>query len=37
MIQKPNVKKVKVLDDKKVVRKNVCTRCIRSGKIVKAS
>lgn len=36
-VQKPNVKKVKVVEDKKVTRKNVCTRCIRSGKVVKAS
>lgn len=35
-IWKPNVKKVKVLEEKRVVRKYVCTRCIRSGKISKA-
>ncbi|MBN1499128.1 MAG: 50S ribosomal protein L28 [Spirochaetes bacterium] len=35
-IWKPNVKKIKVMLDKQVVRKYVCTRCIRSGKISKA-
>ena len=35
-IQKPNVKKIRVLEDNKTIRKYVCTRCIRSGKVVKA-
>ena len=33
---KPNVKKIRVMEEKKVVRKHVCTRCIRSGKVQKA-
>lgn len=33
---KPNVKKVKVVEGKTVVRKYVCTRCIRSNKVQKA-
>ena len=33
---KPNVKKVRVLVNNSVVRKNVCTSCIRSGAITKA-
>ena len=33
---KPNLQKVRVqLPDGTVVRQHVCTRCIRSGKIVK--
>ena len=32
---KPNVKKIRVIEDKQVVRKHVCTRCIRSGKVQK--
>ncbi|MCU0847119.1 MAG: 50S ribosomal protein L28 [Spirochaetes bacterium] len=32
----PNVKKIRVLDNNRVVRKYVCTRCIRSGKVAKA-
>jgi large subunit ribosomal protein L28 len=35
-MQKPNIQKVKALVDNKVVRKYACTRCIRSGKVVKA-
>ncbi|HOO73303.1 MAG TPA: 50S ribosomal protein L28 [Spirochaetota bacterium] len=35
-IWRPNVKRIRVLEGNKVVRKNVCTRCIRSGKIQKA-
>ena len=33
---RPNVKKIKVRENNYVVRKHVCTRCIRSGKVVKA-
>lgn len=33
---KPNVKKIRVLEKNRTVRKSVCTRCVRSGKIVKA-
>jgi len=36
-IWRPNVKRIKVLENKRTVRKYVCTRCIRSGKIVKAT
>jgi large subunit ribosomal protein L28 len=33
---KPNLQKVRVqMDDGQVVRMNVCTRCIRSGKVTK--
>lgn len=33
---KPNLQKIKVMEGKRVVRKTVCTRCIRSGAVVKA-
>jgi len=33
---RPNIQKIRVLDKNSVVRKHVCTRCIRSGKVVKA-
>jgi large subunit ribosomal protein L28 len=33
---KPNIQKIRVLDKNTVVRKHVCTSCIRSGKVVKA-
>jgi large subunit ribosomal protein L28 len=32
----PNLQRVKVLVNNTVVRKRVCTRCIRSGKVTKA-
>lgn len=32
----PNIQTVRVQEDGRVVRKKVCTACIRSGKIVKA-
>jgi large subunit ribosomal protein L28 len=35
-IWKPNVKKLRVLENNRKVRKYVCTRCIRTGCIVKA-
>jgi large subunit ribosomal protein L28 len=35
-IWQPNVKRIKVLENKRPVRRYVCTRCIRSGKVVKA-
>ncbi|MDY6969436.1 MAG: 50S ribosomal protein L28 [Spirochaetota bacterium] len=35
-IWRANIKKVRVLEKGNAVKKNVCTRCIRSGKIVKA-
>ncbi len=33
---RPNVKKIRVMDNNRVSRKYVCTRCIKAGKIVKA-
>lgn len=33
---KPNVKKVKALVNGSVKSVNVCTRCLRSGKVVRA-
>jgi large subunit ribosomal protein L28 len=33
----PNLQRVRVLRNKNVVRMRICTRCIRSGKITKAS
>ncbi|HNX24578.1 MAG TPA: 50S ribosomal protein L28 [Spirochaetota bacterium] len=33
---KANVKKIRVLVNNRTVRKNVCTRCIRTGNVVKA-
>lgn len=32
----PNLQRVKIIVDGKVVRRRVCTRCIRSGKVTKA-
>ncbi len=32
----PNLQRVKIIVDGKVVRRRVCTRCIRSGRIQKA-
>ncbi len=32
----PNVKKIRVLENSQVVRKNVCTKCIKSGAVQKA-
>jgi len=32
----PNVKRIRVLEDNRVVRKYVCTQCIKSGSIRKA-
>ena len=31
-----NIKKIRVLENKRPVRKYVCTRCIRSGAVTKA-
>jgi large subunit ribosomal protein L28 len=33
---RPNVKRIRVVDNNRISRKYVCTRCIRSGKVVKA-
>jgi len=32
----PNLQKIKIIEEGTVVSRNVCTRCIKSGKIVKA-
>lgn len=32
----PNVKKIRVIENKHAVRKHVCTQCIKSGKVQKA-
>lgn len=32
----PNVQSIRVLVDNKPMRMNVCTRCLRSGKVVRA-
>ncbi len=33
---KPNLQKIRVLENGQIVRKQVCTRCLRSGKIEKS-
>ncbi len=33
---KPNVQRVRVVVDGEVKRMNVCTRCLRSGKVTRA-
>jgi large subunit ribosomal protein L28 len=33
---KPNVKRVKVISDGTNMTMNVCTRCLKSGKVVRA-
>ncbi len=35
--QNPNIQRVRVMEEGTVKRVHVCTRCIRSGKIVKAA
>ncbi len=35
-IWRPNVQKIRVLENNRVIRKNVCTRCIRTGSVAKA-
>lgn len=35
-IWKSNIKRIRVLENSRAVRKYVCTRCIRTGKILKA-
>jgi large subunit ribosomal protein L28 len=32
----PNLQKVRVLENGRVVRKTVCTKCIKAGRVVKA-
>ena len=34
---KPNIKRLRVMEKGRVMRKYVCTRCIRSGLVTKAS
>lgn len=36
-IQNPNIQKVRAVVDGEVRRVQVCTRCIRSGKVTKAA
>jgi large subunit ribosomal protein L28 len=36
-IQRPNLQRVRALVDGCVARLRVCTRCLRSGKVVKAA
>ena len=33
---KPNLQKVRVLKDGRVVRLRVCTKCLKAGKVIKA-
>lgn len=33
---KPNIKKIRVLENGRNFKRSVCTRCIRSGKVAKA-
>ncbi|MBN1532577.1 MAG: 50S ribosomal protein L28 [Spirochaetes bacterium] len=35
-VWRPNVKKIRIMEDKRPVRRYVCTSCIRSGRIKKA-
>ncbi|NLY54741.1 MAG: 50S ribosomal protein L28 [Firmicutes bacterium] len=35
-IWKPNIQRIRIVVDGRNVRKNVCTTCIRSGKITRA-
>ncbi len=36
-IWKPNIKRVRVMEKGRMLRKYVCTRCIRSGLVTKVS
>ena len=36
-VQRPNLQRVRALIDGVVMRLRVCTRCLRSGKVVKAA
>ncbi|AEJ60505.1 50S ribosomal protein L28 [Spirochaeta thermophila DSM 6578] len=33
---KPNIQKIQIVDGKRVRTIKICTRCLRSGKVVKA-
>lgn len=35
-IWRSNIRRIRILENGKAVRRYVCTRCIRSGKILKA-
>ena len=35
-IWRPNIKRVRVMENNRSTRKYVCTRCLRSGKVLKA-
>jgi large subunit ribosomal protein L28 len=35
-VWRPNIKRIRVMEENRVVRKYVCTRCIRSGSVRKA-
>ncbi len=35
-IWRPNIKKIKIFEGGRTMRKYVCTRCIRTGKMIKA-
>lgn len=36
-VWRPNIQRVRVVDGGRIRRKNVCTRCIRTGKVEKAA
>lgn len=36
-VQRPNIKRVRAMVDGAAKRINVCTRCLRSGKVTKAT
>ncbi len=35
-VWRPNIRRVRVIEDGRKIRRYVCTRCMRSGKIAKA-
>lgn len=37
MRQLPNLQRIAVLEGKRTVRRRVCTRCLKAGKVKKAS
>jgi large subunit ribosomal protein L28 len=36
-VWRPNIQKIRIVESGRIRRKNVCTRCIRTGKIEKAA
>jgi large subunit ribosomal protein L28 len=36
-VWRPNLQRIRVVEAGRVLRKNVCTRCIRTGKVEKAA